>query len=228
MSNKFKKNWIEKIINLIDSFYHHKRIVDYLIKLNIHTLIDVGAHKGEFINNILKRISINKIYAFEPNKNNFKELKKKKIKLFKVALDNKIGVKKILINKLSSTSTLSKVNKKSLFFKLKNFITDNNDNYNKEFLVKTSTLDNIFKKKNMHANTLLKIDVEGYELNVLQGSKHILKKINYIIIENQFFTMYLNSKFKKCDTLLLKNNFKLLKRFIFPLLNFEDRLYIKK
>ena len=74
----------------------------------------------------------------------------------------------------------------------------------------------------------LKIDTEGYELNVLQGSKHILKKINYVIIENQFFTMYLNSKFKKCDTLLLKNNFKLLKRFIFPLLNFEDRLYIKK
>lgn len=227
MSNKFKKNWIEKTINLIDSLYHHKRIVDYLTKLNIHTLIDVGAHKGEFINNILKRISINKIYAFEPNKNNFNELKKKKIKLYKLALDNKIAVKKILINKLSSTSTLSKVNKNSLFFKLKNFITDNNDNY-KECLVKTSTLDNIFKKKNIHANTLLKIDVEGYELNVLKGSKHILKKINYVIIENQFFTMYLNSKFKKCDTLLLKNNFKLLKRFIFPLLNFEDRLYIKK
>jgi hypothetical protein len=85
----------------------------------------------------------------------------------------------------------------------------------------------MLKKKNIPANTLLKIDVEGYELNVLKGSQHILKKINYVIIENQFFTMYLNSKFKKCDTLLLKNNFKLLKRFIFPLLNFEDRLYIK-
>ena len=227
MSDKLKKNWFEYIINCIDTFYHHKKIVDYLTKLNIHTLIDVGSHKGEFINNILKKININKIYAFEPNKNNFKELKKKKIKLYKIALDNKVGIKKILINRLSSTSTLSKINKNSLFFILKNFITNDNNNYVKEYMVKTSTLDNILKKKNLRPNTLLKIDVEGYELKVLEGSKHILRKINYIIIENHFFNMYLNSEFKKCNKLLLKNNFKLLKRFIFPLFNFEDRLYMK-
>ena len=33
-------------------------------------------------------------------------------------------------------------------------------------------------------NSLLKIDVEGHELNVLEGSKNIIKKIRYVIIED--------------------------------------------
>ena len=39
---------IENLFNPLSSF-HHKRILKYLFKLDIDKVIDVGAHKGEFL-----------------------------------------------------------------------------------------------------------------------------------------------------------------------------------
>ena len=59
---------IEKIFNPLSAF-HHKRISRYLRKLDIDKIIDIGAHKGEFLENILSIEKINSVYAFEPQKN---------------------------------------------------------------------------------------------------------------------------------------------------------------
>ena len=67
---------IEKIFNPLSSF-HHKRISKYLSKLDIEKIIDIGAHKGEFLESMLKIEKVNSFYAFEPQKNIFKELDKK-------------------------------------------------------------------------------------------------------------------------------------------------------
>ena len=50
--------------------------IDYEKKLNLKELIDVGAHKGEFLSYATKISSIKKFYAFEPQKPIFKILKK--------------------------------------------------------------------------------------------------------------------------------------------------------
>ena len=63
---------IEKIINPLSSF-HHNRIFKYLSELDIEKIIDIGAHKGEFLENMLKIEKVNSFYAFEPQKNIFKE-----------------------------------------------------------------------------------------------------------------------------------------------------------
>ena len=44
---------IEKIFNPLSSF-HHKRIYKCLCELDIEKIIDIGAHKGEFLENCLK------------------------------------------------------------------------------------------------------------------------------------------------------------------------------
>ena len=75
------------------------------------------------------------------------------------------------------------------------------------------------------SNSLLKIDVEGYELNVLKGSKNTIKKIKFVLIENQLFNIYKNNNEKDWHDYLMKNKFILIKKFRFPLLHFEDRLY---
>ena len=59
---------IEKIFYSF-SYYHHYRIVNYIKKFNISYYIDVGAHKGEFLEQILK-FKYKKIYCFEPQKKN--------------------------------------------------------------------------------------------------------------------------------------------------------------
>ena len=90
---------IEKIFYPISSF-HHKRISRYLRELDIEKIIDVGAHKGEFLEKMLKIEKVNSFYAFEPQKNIFNELSEKfsnnkKVTLFNYAMDKEITKKKI-------------------------------------------------------------------------------------------------------------------------------------
>ena len=44
-------------------------------------------------------------------------------------------------------------------------------------------LDIILNKEKINSSTILKVDCEGGELDVLLGAKGILKKVNYVIIE---------------------------------------------
>ena len=222
--------FIEKIFNPLSSF-HHKRIFMYLKKLDIDKIIDIGAHKGEFLEKMLKIEKVKSFYAFEPQKDIFDYLKKKfsknnKVTLMNYAADKEIGNKKLQINKLSMTSSLAEVNEKSLYFIFKNFLTRSKSNFVDEYEVQTNTIDNVFKDTNLK-KTLLKIDVEGFEMNVIKGSKIKLKEIPYLIIENQFGNHYKNNNFNDIKNILLNDNFVVSKKFIFPTLHYQDILFKK-
>ena len=220
----------EKFINFIDINYHHKRIIKFFQNYDIDILIDVGSHKGEFVSNIIKYRNLHQVYTFEPQKKIFEILKRNlgNKKIFthnNLAISKFEGYEEIKISKLSSTSTLSKENKNSLYLKFKKFlIGDRGDNIDK-YKIKTTTLNKYFKNIKLN-NCLLKVDVEGYEHNVLLGSEDIIKNVKFLIIEKQYFNMYENSFSKDCEKLLFKNSFKFIKKFKFPLLHFEDRIYI--
>ena len=67
-------------------------------------MIDVGAHKGEFLSSFLQIKKIKKFYCFEPQIKIFKKLsglykKNKKILLFNNALGEKFIKKKIIFIK---------------------------------------------------------------------------------------------------------------------------------
>ena len=49
---------LEKFFNFLDVNIHHKRIARFLINYNIETVIDIGSHKGEFLENLSKFIRI--------------------------------------------------------------------------------------------------------------------------------------------------------------------------
>ena len=60
----------------------------------------------------------------------------------------------------------------------------------------------------------------------MKGSKKKLKQIPYLLVENHFLDLYKNNEKIKKEKFLKKNNFKIVKKFIHPLLIFEDNLYI--
>ena len=81
----------EELINTID-IYHQKNNKLFK-KLKIDVIVDVGAHKGEFLSYCLQLNKEFKIHCFEPQENIFQELqsnfsKNQFIKLNKLALDN--------------------------------------------------------------------------------------------------------------------------------------------
>ena len=225
---------IEKILMFFERNIHQKRISNFLQNRSIETVIDIGAHKGEFAQNALQIKSVNKIIAFEPQKKIFQLLKEKfannkKITLNNFALSEKVEKKIMKINKMTATSTLNhEINKNSLYFKFKSFLLYQKNSIISEEEINTTTFDVFFNEETFDENTLLKIDTEGYELQVLKGSERKIKEVKYILIENQFSKMYKGVNFKDCHDFLRKKNFKLLKKFRFPTLHYEDRLYINE
>ena len=222
--------FFEKLINLVD-YFHQNRIIRYLRKFDIEYFIDVGAHKGEFLSYLLK-LKYKKIYCFEAQKDIFKILNKKykrnkKIKFFNIGLADKKSIMTFYINKITSSSTFSK-SKNTLFSRFKKIVLNTSNFYEKKYSIKTKKLDEFFNNKKID-NIFLKIDVEGFELNVLKGAKKLIsKKVKFILVEKHFFQLYKNYTPDKIKKFLKKNNFKLLKKFTFPLLYFQDNIYIKK
>jgi len=220
------------IIKKIFAFFsehHHRSISNYAKNLDFDMMIDIGAHEGEFLSSFLKIRKIKKFYCFEPQIKIFEKLKKKyeknnKIKFFNFPLGEKSKKTRLFLSKLTYTATLSSYNKVSLYLKFKNFLLD--DHYHQSITVKQKTFDQIFKNINIK-ESFLKIDVEGYELNVLKGSKKKIKEVKYILIEDQFFNQYKND-FNKVKEFLKKNNFEILKIFKFPTLHYRDILFKKK
>ncbi len=221
---------IEKIFNIISAF-HHYRIALYAKNLNCNNLVDVGCHKGEFLNSFLNNKKINKFYCFEPQKEVFKFLKlrfksNKKIKLYNYALGESKRIKKIYLSNLTSLSTMSKFNNQSDWLKIKNLIVGDKDRSSLSLNVPQKTIDLVFKKISLK-KSFLKIDVEGYELNVLLGAKNKIKEIPFILIEKHTFGQYHNS-FDTVNDFLVKNNFEIVKSFYYPTLHYKDLLYKKK
>ena len=229
---------ISILIDIIDRYYHMKRLSTYLKKINIDsnsTIFDVGTHKGEYIEFFLRINNSCKIYSFEPQNNLFKNLNNKyhsknNIYLHNLGLGERKEKQVMNINIKSSTSTLSKLNYESNYLKFKSKILGTNINkmFFKKENVQIQTIDNIFVEKTLDKIDILKIDTLGFEYKVLKGAEKSLQKINLIIIEFRTHDAYLDYNPIMIHDYLEKNNFLLSKSFKFPFMNWEDRIYINK
>ena len=226
---------ISNILNFIDKNYHQKAINRILMNLDLKKVIDIGAHKGEFLENIISINKKMKVYSFEPQSKIFSNLKnsfttKKNIFIYNLAISNVNKKQKLNINIKTSTSTFSNYNESSYWKKIKDFLIAglNKSSIVNSELVQSVTLDKFCKKNDIKKIDLLKIDTEGHEFEVLSGATNLLKKnIRYILIEFHFSKIYKNYNKIKIEKLLKKNNYILIKKFKFPFLTFEDRIYRK-
>ena len=235
-------NLNEKIFSffhrLIEKNYHLRRLSKTLKDItasNNPVIFDIGANEGESIDFFLNLFANSTIYSFEPEMNSYQKLIKKygenkTINLFNLAFGDKKEKLKLKINVKSSTSTFSKINTQSKYYNLKSLIL--NPKRNNIFLgeeeVQVEKIDNFFSQKKIKTIHILKIDTEGFELNVIEGAKETLQKTKIIIIEFQLNDMYLNYDSNKIEDFLIINNFALVKSLKFPFMQYEDRVYINK
>ena len=142
-----------------------------MISGEIRVCLDIGANIGNYSKLLINKTNA-KIYAYEPLEKSFDELKKikeiHKDRFFieKLALGNEDGIKKI-------SSANDKSEKASFEKNLDKLSFIDKDNL-REFDVSIKKLDslNFF---NSHSKVdFLKIDVEGYEYEVLLGGKKFI------------------------------------------------------
>lgn len=227
---------LSNLIKILDFYIiniHNKRIINQLDITKFQTVIDIGSHKAEFFRSLLKyNIEVTKYISFEPIKelylNLFKEFKdNSEFEVFNLALSSVKGFKKINLSPISSTNTFQEINNLKLKYKLKKllifFIKEKNKG--KE-LVKVDLLDNLDLEIKNHID-LVKIDVEGHEIEVLRGSSFFFKKYipRYIIVEIHKKDNYKNYDAEEVKNFIKKLGYVELKAFRGPFYLFTDLIF---
>lgn len=135
--------------------------------------LDIGCHKGEVLDIIISHAPGGHHFGFEPIPSMYKSLaakyKNTNCTILEVALSNQSGTS--VFNHVVSNPAYSGLVKRAY---------DRPNEVDEEITVKTERLDLLFDK-----NTpidLIKIDVEGGELNVLEGAVETIKRTKPIII----------------------------------------------
>ncbi len=211
------------ILKLFD-YFHQRKIFNFLKKKNlkkINIFFDIGAHEGESIEIFSKNFTISKIYSFEPSPINFLKLKNK-VNLFlknfkdiKVYVEN-VGLgdekKRIYLKQLneSSSSTINQINKNSKYFKKKRFFLNklHTKNFYKNIDIQIIRLDEYLNNNSIEYINFMKVDTEGYELDVLKGLGTKIHNVQYIMFEHHYHDMLIKTyKFSDINELLVKNNF---------------------
>jgi len=134
--------------------------------------IDVGCHKGEILDMMLKYSPSGKHYAFEPIPYLFKGLKEKfesKAMVFPYALADSNG-----------RTTFQLVENAPAYSGIKKRKYDIDNPIVQEIEVDLKKLDDVVpSSQKIH---LIKIDVEGAELGVLKGARELLKSNKPIVV----------------------------------------------
>jgi len=150
-----------------------------LLSVTPKLCIDIGGNKGEYSSALLKKYTELKIVVFEPSSVNIIHLKNKfekenNLTIVPYALSNKSGEAHLYTNFLGSgLASLTKRN-------LDHFGVD----FSTEEVIKTVRFIDYYKE--YLADSILdvvKIDVEGHELDVLKGFDEVISKTRVIQFE---------------------------------------------
>ena len=145
-------------------------------------IFDIGAYVGDTVEQYMTEFPKATIHAFEPTESSFAELKSryansKAVRCNKFAVIDREGIAKFNTNEFSPTNSYLSTHEEA-----DSYWGDNLLNTNNVVQIKTISIDSYCEKNEIDRINLLKIDVQGAELSVLNGAEHMLDKKNIDII----------------------------------------------
>ena len=231
------------ILNIID-FSHKKKIIKFLKKSLSESplnLIDVGAHYGETLKIFVKNLKIKQLICYEASKENFPKLEKIALDLKKKNFNIKVYNKALgdfkrmaIFNQTSesSSSTFSKINLDTAYFKRKKRILNlffNKDYISDNYEIELNTLNDEMELNKIQFIDLIKIDTEGFEFEILKGLGDKINLIKYIYFEHHFDLMIVkNYTFRDINQLLKKAGFEKVFKTKMPFRKTFEYIYANK
>lgn len=152
------------------------RVFDW-VTTNRPVLFDVGGFRGDYTAAFLDRFPDGLALAFEPSAEHFAQMDKhlaryRLARLFNVGLGRQSGP--ATLYKPSTISGLASLTARDV---APFTITET---------VQLTTIDDVAAREQINAIDLLKIDVEGHELDVLNGAERMLRSGNIRLIQFEF------------------------------------------
>lgn len=164
--------------------------VDVLIKLfQPQYLCDIGANCGKWAYVLHKtNPSLKHIVFFEPQKKLEQTLNELSLPgVSKVIYSCALGDKEETLTIKGGTSSASFLNSTEV----QDFYFPNSVQPDSE-LVDIKILDKIYEENDLPQPDLIKLDVQGFELNVLRGASNVISKAKCLVIELSFREFYKN------------------------------------
>ena len=223
---------VSKLLEFIEYLFHLK-LAAYL-KKNVRkprtseVIFDVGANQGSMTKLFLKLYKGTKIFAFEPLP--IFKVKSSQVKSSRVALGSRTGLFKFYECEHKASSSLIFPDTNSSWIQLKSKLLGvHPKRLYKESLAEVTTIDRVVDENSIITIFYLKIDTEGYELDILKGARESLKKgvIRNIQIEVHHTLMRSNNS-KEIEQLLIEHGYICKKTFKHFFGNFSEKFYSLK
>ena len=183
-----KKNDFQNIDEILSKIINKKPLI-----------MDVGANKGQSIKRFKDLFDNPIIHSFEPIKEEFEKIRDKynsdkNIFLNNYALGEKKTEKEFNITKKTGNSSFHNVTQGTKWLKArsKEYKTTEDGYIQEKRNIKIDSLENYFLKNKLDKIDLLKIDTQGYEDKILEGSLNLIKnnKIDAVLTEIMFDDVY--------------------------------------
>ena len=196
-------------VKLGEDFLDQKKILE---NKQVKIVFDIGANVGQTTLKYKKMFPKSQIYGFEPFLDVFKKYTDfykgdKRVFAVNKAFSNKNGNATFFVNNNSYTNSLLPINTGFM----EGFRTV------KEISVETETIDSFCKRNNVQYIDILKLDVQGGELLVLEGAKEMLTEeaTGLIYTEVEFVEVYKSQPlFGDIQNFLEQYGYKLYKKYI--------------
>ena len=181
-------------------------VIDNLLNNQCPVIFDIGACDGSTVIEFKKVFPLSTVYSFEPFPDSFLNLKHlsnrhTNVNTFELAISNENGFMDFFVNKSKATNSL-------LSSKITNSFIDDHSKFEKKIKVETKMLDTFLAENSISRIDILKMDVQGGELKILEGAKDSLqKKIIKIIYTEIWFIEGYNDQPLYHDLATYLNNF---------------------
>lgn len=166
-----------------------KAMKQLLADYTVHHVVDGGAYQGDFSRQMAAVFPDATIHAFEPQKKSYELLcntakKIPRIKTYNCALSSSSGKSLLHTNIFPLTSSLADTSKEGLYY-----FQDYNQPDGAEEVEVISLSDFLLNEK-VPAVDILKLDLQGYELQALKGMAEFIDSVKLIFVEVQFLAIY--------------------------------------